>query len=73
MANFMKAIKWLREGKKITRKSKSFKKEADYISLGIDDEYEPNTIEFFKNNKWLRSCVLWIEDYEADDWRVYNG
>lgn len=68
----MFALKWLKNGNKITRDNKNFQQDIDYIQLGLEDEYNPVEIECFKDDKWLRNTRLWIDDYEANDWIIYK-
>lgn len=68
MANFNQAIKWMKEGKKVRKKSifnKSF-----FIHLGIKDSYRPS----WDKQIWGPGGEPYdfdITDFEADDWEIY--
>lgn len=73
MADFMQAIKWLKEGKKVRRPSFE-EEEIDCISL-TDDSQEYRSIGFLRGGifkKELRSCELQLRDYEATDWELFG-
>ena len=71
--NFIKAVKLMKKGKKMTRKnSEPFREAIDYIQIGLEDEYAPVTLSMFKDKRWARNAELWAEDYIARDWIEYK-
>jgi hypothetical protein len=74
MANFMQAVKWMREGKKVRRK---FYK-SDPLTYIFDDEAwgilefnpEGEEDELFGVGKNLMCPGFMIEDFEEDDWEI---
>lgn len=71
--NIIDACAKLREGKKIRRLNTDWLEAYDYAQLGLEDEYDPTSLCFFKNDKWIRSAELWIEDLEAVDWEIIES
>lgn len=72
MADFMQAVKWMKEGKKVIRKGMKInnelviltaKKFSDRISISYIDENGTGT-------EW--AYTFKIDDYEATDWEIYE-
>jgi len=70
LVGFMEAVKLMKKGKQMTRTNKAFRKEIDYVTLGVSNEVDPQTIAFHKNGKWQRNMEVWYDDILAKDWYI---
>ena len=68
--DFMEAIKAMKKGYKVSRINKDWLNSADYVRLGVSEEYNPKCLSFYQYGRWQRNMVFWIEDYLADDWEI---
>jgi hypothetical protein len=67
--NFIKAVKHMREGKKLQRENNGF---DHYYRL--HDGYETEIASYFLDNKIQASeWVFSLEDFEANDWIILEN
>ena len=73
MADFLQAVEWLREGKKVRRNQESWLEHFDYCQDGVEGCLG-GIVEYYKNNKHIREKTgeFWMNDFEATDWEIYK-